>query len=144
VESSAHLVDHVFPEVPVRQFVLTFPSPLRFPLAANPKALTDVLGVLQRSISTFVIRQAGFTLAKVTKTGAATLIQRFSSALNLNPHFGNCSCVALPPASLQSCTCCSWTGRIGSVAARPASTALAGPHLINWKRTQTPTSSQMS
>ncbi len=25
-----------------------------------------------------------------------------------------------------------WTGRIGSVAARPASTAPAGPHLINW------------
>jgi len=83
VESAAHLVDHVFPEVPVRQFVLTFPFPLRFLLAANPKALTDVLGVVQRSISTFVIRQAGFTLASGAKTGAVTLIQRFGSALNL-------------------------------------------------------------
>jgi hypothetical protein len=43
VESAAHLVDHVFPEVPVRQFVLTFSFPLRFLLAAQPKALTDVL-----------------------------------------------------------------------------------------------------
>ncbi len=40
VESAAHLVDHVFPEAPVRQFVLTFPFPLRFLLAAQPKALT--------------------------------------------------------------------------------------------------------
>lgn len=86
VESAAHLVDHVFPEVPVRQFVLTFPFPLRFLLAANPKALTDVLGVVHRCISTFVIRQAGFTLASGAKTGAVTLIQRFGSALNLNPH----------------------------------------------------------
>jgi hypothetical protein len=29
VESAAHLVDHVFPEVPIRQFVLTFPFLLR-------------------------------------------------------------------------------------------------------------------
>jgi ribosomal protein S27E len=30
VETSAHLVDHVFPRVPVRQWVLSFPYPLRF------------------------------------------------------------------------------------------------------------------
>lgn len=29
VESAAHLVDHVFPEAPVRQWVLTFPFALR-------------------------------------------------------------------------------------------------------------------
>jgi len=127
VESDAHLVDHVFPEVPVRQSVLTFPFPLRFLLAAEPKALTEVLAVVQRSIATFLIRRAGFSVSSGAKTGAVTLIQRFGSALNLNPHFGNCSCVAPPPASLQSCTRCSWTGRIRSVAARPASPAPAGP-----------------
>jgi len=86
VESAAHLVDHVFPEAPVRQFVLTFPFPLRFLLAAEPKALTEVLAVVQRGISKFPIRQAGFTGASGAKTGAVTLIQRFGSALNLNPH----------------------------------------------------------
>jgi hypothetical protein len=30
---AAYLVDHVLPEAPYRQFVLTFPWPLRFPLA---------------------------------------------------------------------------------------------------------------
>jgi len=86
VESAAHLVDHVFPEVPVRQFVLTFPFPLRFLLAAEPRALTEVLALVQRGISTFLIRRAGFSVSSGAKTGAVTLIQRFGSALNLNPH----------------------------------------------------------
>ena len=40
VESAAHLVDHVFPEAPLRQWVLTFPYPLRFLFANDPQALT--------------------------------------------------------------------------------------------------------
>ena len=67
VESAAHLVDHVFPEVPVRQFVLTFPFPLRFLLAAEPKALTEVLAAVQRGISTFLIRRAGFSVSSAPK-----------------------------------------------------------------------------
>jgi ribosomal protein S27E len=86
VESAAHLVDHVFPEAPVRQWVLTFPFPLRFLLAAEPQALTAVLAVVQRAISTFVIRHSGLTVAYGARTGAVTLIQRFGSALNLNVH----------------------------------------------------------
>ena len=66
--------------------MLTFPFPLRFLLAANPKALTEVLAVVQRGISTNLIRRAGFTVASGAKTGAVSLIQRFGSVLNLNPH----------------------------------------------------------
>jgi ribosomal protein S27E len=86
VESAAHLVDHVLPEAPVRQWVLTFPFPLRFLFANNPQALTAVLAVAQRAISTFVIRHSGLTVASGARTGAVTLIQRFGSALNLNVH----------------------------------------------------------
>jgi hypothetical protein len=86
VESAAHLVDHVFPEVPVRQWALTFPMPLRFLLAARPEALTQVLAVVQRSISTFVIQQSGLTVGSGARTGAVTLNQRFGSALNPNIH----------------------------------------------------------
>jgi hypothetical protein len=32
-EGALNLVDHVLPDVPIRQFVLTLPFPLRFPLA---------------------------------------------------------------------------------------------------------------
>jgi hypothetical protein len=76
VESAAHLVDHVFPEAPVRQWVLTFPFPLRFLLAAQPEALTQVLAVVQRGISTFVVRHSGLTVSSGARTGAVTLIQR--------------------------------------------------------------------
>ena len=86
VESAAHLVDHVFPEVPVRQYVLTFPFPLRFLLAAQPDTLTQVLAVVQRGITTFVVQRCGLTVSSGARTGAVTLIQRFGSALNLNPH----------------------------------------------------------
>ena len=37
VESAAHLVDDVLPEQPIRQWVLTFPYPLRFLFAAQPQ-----------------------------------------------------------------------------------------------------------
>jgi ribosomal protein S27E len=85
-ESAAHLVDHVFPEVAVRQWVLTFPFPLRFLLATQPEALTAVLAVVQRALSTFVIQHSGLTVSSGARIGAVTLIQRFGSALNLNVH----------------------------------------------------------
>ena len=87
VESAAHLVDHVPPEQPIRQWVLTFPYPLRFLFAARPQVLSQVLGVVYRAISTCLIKKTGFSVASGAKTGAVTLIQRFGSALNLNIHF---------------------------------------------------------
>ena len=42
-ESAAHLVDNVIPQVPVRQWVLSFPIPLRILFAAHPQLLTPVL-----------------------------------------------------------------------------------------------------
>ena len=86
VESAAHLVDHVPPEQPIRQRVLTFPYPLRFPFAARPQVPSQVPGVVYRAISTCLIKKTGFTVASA-KTGAVTLIQRFGSAPNLNIHF---------------------------------------------------------
>ena len=87
VESAAHLVDRVLPEQPIRQWVLTFPYPLRFLFAAQPQVLSQVLGVVYRAISTYLIKNTGFTVASGAKAGAVTLIQRFGSALNLNIHF---------------------------------------------------------
>ena len=44
------------------------------------------LGIVYRTIATHLIRKAGYTRT-TAHTGAATLIQRFGSALNLNIHF---------------------------------------------------------
>ena len=62
VKSAAHLIDHVFPEAPVRQRVLTFPFPLRFLFANDPSALSAALAVVHRALSTFVVRQSGIAI----------------------------------------------------------------------------------
>ena len=58
----------------------------RFLFANDPQALTAVLVVVQRALSTFVILRSGLTVSSGARTGAVTLIQRFGSALNLNVH----------------------------------------------------------
>ena len=58
---------------------------LRFLLASDPKVLTQVLGIVYRTISGYIVRKAGGSRAEA-ETGAVTLIQRFGSALNLDKH----------------------------------------------------------
>ena len=62
------------------------PFALRFLLATDPEALTQVLGIVYRAISGSNLRKALLTQA-TGETGAVTLVQRFGSALNLNIHF---------------------------------------------------------
>jgi hypothetical protein len=85
-ESAALLVDEVFPEQPVRQWVLSFPYALRLLLASRPMITSQVLDIVYRVIAGHLIKKTGFT-RKTAQTGAVTLIQRFGSALNLNIHF---------------------------------------------------------
>jgi len=77
--------EHVIPRVPVRQWVLSLPIPLRLLLAAQPKLVTPVLQVVHRMITRFLLDQAGLK-AEQADSGAVTLIQRFGSAANLNIH----------------------------------------------------------
>lgn len=86
VETAALLVDDILPRKPIRQWVLSFPYPLRFLLASEPEVMGKVLGIVNRAISTHLIEKVGFN-EKQAHTGAVTLIQRFGSALNLNLHF---------------------------------------------------------
>ena len=73
-QAAAHLVDHVIPHVPVRQWVLSLPSPLRLLLAAQPKLVTPVLQVVHRLITRHLLGQAGLN-ADEAGSGAVTLIQ---------------------------------------------------------------------
>ena len=83
-EAAAHLVD-VIPKVPVRQWVLSFPMPLRSLFAVHPDLLLPVLQIIHRAIATFLFKQTGQKRDQAA-TGAVTLIQRFGSAANLNIH----------------------------------------------------------
>ena len=70
----------------MRQWVLSFPFPLRFLFASRPVIMGKVLGIVYRTLATLLIKKAGYTHT-TAKTGAVTLIQRFGGALNLNVHF---------------------------------------------------------
>ena len=82
-ETAAYLVDQVIPEVPVRQWVLSFPMPLRLLFAAYPELLTPTLAIVHREIRRFLVHKTG---VRRGQTGAVTLVQRFGSAANLNIH----------------------------------------------------------
>jgi hypothetical protein len=78
-QTASHLVDHVIPHVPVRQWVLSLPIPLRVLLAAQPELVTPVLQVVQRVSGRLLLEAAGLK-ADAGHSGAVTLIQRFGSA----------------------------------------------------------------
>ena len=85
-ETGAHLVDNVLPRAPYRQWVVTFPWPLRLLFAAQPKWLTRVLAVVTRALSTGILKRAGVRHSDGARTAMVTFIQRFGSKLNLNVH----------------------------------------------------------
>jgi hypothetical protein len=87
-ETAAHLVDHVFPEVPVRQWVLSVPFSLRYRLAYDSSLVRDVAQIFVRIIFTSIRHRAGIPASnRKARCGAVGFIQRFSDALNLDPHF---------------------------------------------------------
>jgi hypothetical protein len=86
--TAAHLVDRVFPEVPVRQWVLSVPFPLRYRLAYDSSLVRDVLQIFVRTVFSSIRRRAGIPASNhQARCGAVGFIQRFSDALNLDPHF---------------------------------------------------------
>ena len=103
-QTAAHQVDHIFPEVPVRQWVLTFPFFLRSYIAYNPDACTDALDVFMD-----VLRQkyrelclGGLWIDNYWinggrevhyDIGSCTSFQRFNGALALFPHYHSLLCM---------------------------------------------------
>ena len=52
VQTAAHLVDHVIPRSPVRQWVLTVPKRVRYFLQRDPRIFSGVLRVFMRAVET--------------------------------------------------------------------------------------------
>lgn len=87
-DTAAHLVDHVLPEVPVRQWVLTLPYPLRYRCAWNARLTSEVLQSFLRAVFADQRRRARRQLGvRKGSCRSVTFIQRFGSELNLTPHF---------------------------------------------------------
>ncbi len=86
-EIAADLVDRVLPEAPYRQWVLTFPFPLRFLLATDPAFLADILRAFTRTLFAWQRLRGRRLGIRDGETGSVTMIQRFGGIANLNPHF---------------------------------------------------------
>jgi hypothetical protein len=84
---AAHLVDRVFPEVPVRQWVLSLPHRLRFLCAYRPEVCRGVRRILVRAVSGFYERRAAREGVGRPRAGAVVFDQRFDSALRVDLHF---------------------------------------------------------
>ena len=83
-DTAAFCIDHLFPKVPVRQFVLTVPMRLRFRMAASPQLTSAILRCFIAAVTSDLRRRArrlGFS--GDLQTGAVTVVQRFGSSLAL-------------------------------------------------------------
>ena len=85
VETAAHLSDHVFPRLPVRQWVLSVPKRLRYFMQRDGAVLSMVLRIFLRVIAqTLQTHSPG--AAHMDKAGlhigAIAFIHRFGSSLN--------------------------------------------------------------
>jgi hypothetical protein len=88
-EGAANLVDHVLPTgVALRQWVLTHPFVLRFPLAFDARLLGAVHRLFTDTVAAFYRKRAAKTCGTTKpECGGLTVIQRASSDLRCNPHF---------------------------------------------------------
>ena len=101
-EVGAHLVDHVLPDVPIRQWVLSLPHKVRFLLVRDPKLACEVRGIFIRAVQSFYVRRArdrdtGVLSERLGEShgaghgagrcGAVVYTQFFDSALRLDLHW---------------------------------------------------------
>jgi hypothetical protein len=84
VEIAAHLVDHVIPPVPVRQWVLSLPKRLRGFLHRDPALAGRVLRIFLEEVERALRGQCLGAGAKA-RTGAVVFPHRFGASLNAHP-----------------------------------------------------------
>jgi hypothetical protein len=92
-ETAAHLVDHVLPHLPVRQWVLSVPKRLRFLLQRDGAVLNMVLRIFLRVIEQSLHQHcpgAALVDKAALHIGAVAFIHRFGSSLNEHVHFHVC------------------------------------------------------
>ena len=87
LDQETHITGTVLPDLPIRQFVSTFPFALRYRIAFDPILCADVRRILMRALFAFYRQRAEGKNLPAGPTGAIAVTQRFATAPNLNPHF---------------------------------------------------------
>ena len=85
-ERAAHLVDHVFPDVPVRQWVLSVPHRIRYVLAWHHDLCRRVARLLHRAVEWHLRAWARDQGLADPRGGGVAVIQRFGGSVNLHVH----------------------------------------------------------
>lgn len=93
-ETAAHLVDHLIPHFPVRQWVLSLPKRLRWYLKADRAAINSVLHIFHRVIRQELAKRIPAAADKAS-IGGVSFIHRFGDSLNEHIHFHCCIIDAL-------------------------------------------------
>ncbi|GAB1234115.1 IS91 family transposase [Ferrigenium sp. UT5] len=88
-ETAAHLTDHVFPRLPVRQWVLSVPKRLRYFLQRDTALQGAVLRIFLRGVER-CLREHSPGCVSTARIGAIAFIHRFGSSLNAHTHFHCC------------------------------------------------------
>ncbi len=85
-QTTANLLDHVLPEAPLRQWVLTLPHELRRRVAYDGKVFSEVSRLFTDSVLGWYRRRLADEGAPNGRGGAVVVMQRASSDLRCNPH----------------------------------------------------------
>lgn len=89
-DTAAFLTDHLFPVVPVRQWVLSLPPPLRYLLAWDTELCAAVVGLFMRAVRRHlqaVAKREGVVRRMAdAEHGAVAMVQRWGGSANLNVH----------------------------------------------------------
>ena len=87
-QMAAHLVEQVIPWVPIRQWVVSVPIPLRYWMASSQDLTAKVHTIIRTTIGQYYVNQAVTQGHERTTVhpGSVTFLQRFGSALNLHLH----------------------------------------------------------
>ncbi len=86
-EKAYHLIDHVLPDAPYCQWVLSLPIPLRFWIAIHKKLTSKVHQTASKEINAYYASIAKSKGIENPRPGSIPFIQRFGSACNLNTRF---------------------------------------------------------
>jgi hypothetical protein len=86
-EFAINLDERVIPEVPVRQYVVTVPIPLRYWMLSNHELSLVVNRLIIKAITLLLRKKARRLGVSDGLVGAVTFLQRFGSGLNSHLHY---------------------------------------------------------
>ena len=81
-QTALNIVEYVFPHVPARQWVISFPYKIRYWISNDGKKLSKVIKIVSRVINSYYRKRFKQYCSTDLKHGSIVFIQRFGGSLN--------------------------------------------------------------